>query len=106
MCLNRYDIFQFFPPRVNIILYINNLLNLIIISIGDFGVCTNYHCDYGAHCVQKNGQAHCECPLCGNEFDPICGSDGISYGNLCKLQLEECRHHRNIHLLYKGLCSE
>ncbi|XP_065218165.1 agrin-like isoform X2 [Planococcus citri] len=72
---------------------------------GEHGACSNHHCDHGAQCVQRNGRASCECPVCTNEFDPVCGSDGISYGNLCKLQYEECQHQRTILVLYKGLCN-
>lgn len=40
------------------------------------------------------------------EFNPVCGDDGISYGNECKLKLEACQHHREIKVLNQGLCSE
>lgn len=70
------------------------------------GPCRSHVCDYGAHCVERGGQAECDCPVCPAEFDPVCGSDGISYGNECKLRLEACQHRRDIAILYKGLCSK
>ena len=73
---------------------------------GGSGPCRTHQCDYGSRCVERGGQPACVCPVCPAEFDPVCGSDGISYGNECKLRLEACQHHRDITLLYKGLCSK
>jgi hypothetical protein len=70
------------------------------------GPCSSHVCDYGAHCIERGGRAECDCPVCPAEFDPVCGSDGISYGNECKLRLEACQHRRDIAILYKGLCSK
>ncbi|XP_033609084.1 agrin isoform X4 [Cryptotermes secundus] len=74
-------------------------------SCGATGPCRSHVCDYGAQCVERGGRAECDCPVCPAEFDPVCGSDGISYGNECKLRLEACQHHREIAILYKGLCN-
>lgn len=56
--------------------------------------------------MERAGLPLCECPRCSAEFSPVCGSDGISYGNECKLRLEACQHMRDISVLYNGLCSE
>ncbi|CAG2062807.1 unnamed protein product [Timema podura] len=69
------------------------------------GPCASYTCEFGGLCVERSGKAVCECPVCPAEFDPACGSDGISYGNECKLRLEACQHTRKIDVLYKGLCN-
>lgn len=63
-------------------------------------------CQWGAICAETGGTAICECPTCPAEFQPVCGDDGISYGNECKLRLEGCKHRREIRVLYQGLCSE
>lgn len=70
------------------------------------GACSDHECQYGAICVETFGTAHCECPICPAEFEPVCGSDGISYGNECKLRLEACKHRRDITVLYNGACSK
>ncbi|GIY45046.1 hypothetical protein CEXT_776851 [Caerostris extrusa] len=54
------------------------------------GPCYRYHCDFGAQCVLKGGSATCDCPTCTEEFEPVCGTDGISYTNNCKLRREAC----------------
>ncbi|XP_060515918.1 agrin-like isoform X3 [Cylas formicarius] len=72
---------------------------------GERGPCNEHKCQYGATCVERSGTAHCECPVCPSEFDPVCGSDGISYGNECKLRLEACKHRRDITILYGGPCN-
>ncbi|XP_067005728.2 agrin-like [Anabrus simplex] len=74
-------------------------------ACGGMGPCSTHSCDFGALCVERAGLPLCECPVCPAEFDPVCGSDGISYGNECKLRLEACQHRRDISILYKGLCN-
>ncbi|XP_063914885.1 agrin-like isoform X2 [Zophobas morio] len=72
---------------------------------GEKGPCSEHVCQNGATCVERFGIAHCECPVCPAEFEPVCGSDGISYGNECKLRLEACKHPRDITVLYDGPCN-
>ncbi|CAG9117460.1 unnamed protein product [Plutella xylostella] len=75
-------------------------------ACGSNGVCAGRVCPHGGECVSTGGRGVCRCPRCSNEFAPVCGSDGISYGNRCKLQLEACRHRRAVAVLYEGPCSE
>ncbi|CAG9816696.1 unnamed protein product [Phaedon cochleariae] len=72
---------------------------------GERGPCSDHECQFGAVCVARTGTAHCECPVCPAEFEPVCGSDGISYSNACKLQQEACKHRRGITVLYNGPCN-
>lgn len=34
----------------------------------------------------------------------VCGSDRLSYSNPCHLNAENCKHSRNVSVLYEGLC--
>nr|CAD7261621.1 unnamed protein product [Timema shepardi] len=86
-------------------LVISDDLGRVLCVSGGMGPCASYTCEFGGLCVERSGKAVCECPVCPAEFDPACGSDGISYGNECKLRLEACQHTRKIDVLYKGLCN-
>ncbi|GFU04717.1 hypothetical protein NPIL_519981 [Nephila pilipes] len=72
---------------------------------GEHGPCHTHHCSYGAMCVVKNGQPVCECPTCAEEFEPVCGTDGISYTNPCKLKREACEQKTDIIIAHDGLCN-
>ncbi|GIX69607.1 hypothetical protein CEXT_695391 [Caerostris extrusa] len=72
---------------------------------GNHGPCHTHHCSYGAMCVVKNGQPVCECPTCAEEFEPVCGTDSISYTNPCKLKREACEQKTGHHNRSRGLCS-
>ncbi|GBP15556.1 Agrin [Eumeta japonica] len=73
-------------------------------ACGSNGVCAGRVCPHGGECVSAGGRGVCRCPRCSSEFAPVCGSDGISYGNRCQLQLEACRHRRDVNVLYDGPC--
>nr|P16895.1 RecName: Full=PI-actitoxin-Avd5a; Short=PI-AITX-Avd5a; AltName: Full=Non-classical Kazal-type elastase inhibitor [Anemonia sulcata]1Y1B_A Chain A, Elastase inhibitor [synthetic construct] len=46
-----------------------------------------------------------DCPLiCTMQYDPVCGSDGITYGNACMLLGASCRSDTPIELVHKGRC--
>ncbi|GBN68552.1 Agrin, partial [Araneus ventricosus] len=73
---------------------------------GDTGPCHNYVCSFGAMCVLQNGRPSCECPTCPERFEPVCGSDGMSYTNECKMKREACEQRKEISIAYMGLCSK
>ncbi|KAK1128132.1 hypothetical protein K0M31_003617 [Melipona bicolor] len=55
-------------------------------TCGSRGPCSEKICQWGAICAETGGTAICECPTCPAEFQPVCGDDGISYGNEWTLQ--------------------
>ncbi|XP_076328006.1 agrin-like isoform X3 [Tachypleus tridentatus] len=69
------------------------------------GPCHDFECHSGAMCVVKKEKPVCECPTCSEEFQPVCGSDGILYSNPCKLKKESCERRTNIEIVYDGRCD-
>ena len=76
------------------------------VFLGEAGPCTNYKCEYGGVCVERQGRPVCECPDCPSQRDPVCGDNGLSYDNECLLKAEACRLRRLITMQYKGKCSK
>ncbi|KAG8193223.1 hypothetical protein JTE90_005570 [Oedothorax gibbosus] len=72
---------------------------------GERGPCFQFRCGFGALCVLRAGAPSCECPSCTEEFDPVCGTDGISYTNNCRLRKEACQQKTEIAVAYSGLCT-
>ncbi|XP_068997022.1 agrin isoform X2 [Embiotoca jacksoni] len=69
--------------------------------------CLDKVCDHGAVCVVKNDEPVCECPeACPQTSDPVCGSDGHSYGSPCEMRAMGCALQRAIHIQHKGPCDE
>ncbi|XP_037778316.1 serine protease inhibitor dipetalogastin-like isoform X2 [Penaeus monodon] len=43
--------------------------------------------------------------LCSTDYDPVCGSDGVTYSNLCNLEVADCLSDEDITLAYPGECK-
>ncbi|KAF4147611.1 Kazal-type serine protease inhibitor domain [Phytophthora infestans] len=85
--------------------------------------CENPHVEkaYRGDCVSSNGDTKLnvlevgvsvidapltaeKCnPMCERVYDPVCGSDGITYANLCLLEYAECRNP-NVKMFGPGKC--
>ncbi|XP_019637522.1 PREDICTED: agrin-like isoform X4 [Branchiostoma belcheri] len=69
-------------------------------------LCENVKCGFGATCTVIEGNAMCECDtVCPAEFQPVCGSDGVSYNNMCYLQAESCERQQEIRKVDDRLCN-
>ncbi|KAL1023483.1 hypothetical protein UPYG_G00041350 [Umbra pygmaea] len=79
--------------------------------------CDNFHCKRGKTCTlneEKKPVCVCQepsaCPLSGNDFDHVCGTDNVTYDTSCQLFATKCklegtkRGHR-FHLDYSGPCK-
>lgn len=42
---------------------------------------------------------------CTREYDPVCGSDGKTYSNSCKLRQADCRSWTRITMAHRGECG-
>ncbi|KAK2712126.1 hypothetical protein QYM36_010977 [Artemia franciscana] len=67
--------------------------------------CHSVEC-FGGTCMNINITNHaCLCPICSDESDPVCGSDGKTYNNLCKMNRYACETERKILLKHRGQCN-
>ena len=79
----------------------------VLLPAGSSQVCTHFRCPAGGYCVENAAaQPTCHCPPCGGEWDPVCGSDGVTYTNPCRLRYESCNRNKSLSVVYKGLCSK
>lgn len=75
---------------------------------GEDGACNGFTCEFGSICQIKStdSQPVCECPVCADIYEPVCGSDGITYGNKCSLQREACEQQKVIEIKSEGVCGK
>nr|UST29448.1 agrin [Haliclona caerulea] len=65
-----------------------------------FRKCTNY-----ATCDVKYGKAVCICPtVCTKIYRPVCGTDGQTYSNICRMKVVSCEKGKKIKVAYEGKC--
>ncbi|XP_077787491.1 agrin isoform X2 [Podarcis muralis] len=75
-------------------------------DLGTPSPCLSVECTFGATCVVKNQEAVCECQqVCQSIYDPVCGSDGLTYGNPCELDAMACALRKEIRVKHKGPCD-
>ncbi|XP_064446268.1 agrin isoform X5 [Mirounga angustirostris] len=68
--------------------------------------CLGVQCPFGASCAVKNGEAECVClQACSGVYDPVCGSDGVTYGSPCELEATACALGREIRVARRGPCE-
>ncbi|KAK9392036.1 agrin [Crotalus adamanteus] len=76
-------------------------------DLGKPSPCLSVECQFGATCVVKNQEAICECQqMCQSIYDPVCGSDNLTYSNPCELEAMACALRKEIHMKHKGPCGE
>uniref|UniRef100_A0A452E3K1 Serine peptidase inhibitor Kazal type 4 n=1 Tax=Capra hircus TaxID=9925 RepID=A0A452E3K1_CAPHI len=45
-----------------------------------------------------------ESPVCPQTYDPVCGTDGVTYESECKLCLARIKNRQDIQILKDGKC--
>lgn len=69
-------------------------------------------CGFYGECDVVNGSVTCVCPgsgsrpSCGDEKEPVCGSDGEIYDNLCHLMDASCQQEELIRPALPEICGK
>ena len=70
--------------------------------------CKSLECKFYSYCtVPPSGIATCKCPdpaACGNSRNRVCGTDALSYDNICHLTAAACKRYHEVRVLHAGLC--
>ena len=73
-------------------------------------ICKNTRCPEGQKCVVSIIEGpSCQCPTeedCPRDFEPVCGSDNMTYINLCRMRVEACKKGDTIVMAKKGVCGK
>uniref|UniRef100_A0A5S6QAB5 Agrin n=1 Tax=Trichuris muris TaxID=70415 RepID=A0A5S6QAB5_TRIMR len=82
---------------------------LFVLYKGICDGCENVVCDYYGSCVSRTvGFGECRCPSvedCKMDNETVCGTDGITYLNVCALKQAACKQRAFVMVASKGPCD-
>lgn len=72
--------------------------------------CTETSCEHYAKCeLSVDGSPECVCPSiknCPAVIKAVCGSNGKSYINKCRLMVDSCKKKKKILVDKEGICGK
>ena len=78
-----------------------------LLLFSDSNPCATKECKFHGICYEEAGLGKCGCSRrCEKSFDPVCGSDKVTYPNECTLKVVSCQQRVLITVKSKGICSE
>ncbi|XP_032237897.2 agrin [Nematostella vectensis] len=93
-------------PGFTVALLICASLAPLAVSLLSSSSCANIQCPKHKICEVVNGIASCACSRVCTTQDkgPMCGTNGKTYGNKCRLEIATCKSEGAIQLAYYGPC--
>ena len=68
--------------------------------------CDGVPCGRKRECVVQNDTPVCVCrTICSGREEPVCGNDGVTYGNLCELHRASCLTGRRLYRVSDRSCT-
>lgn len=71
--------------------------------------CEKKYCENNAICIEEPGtiaRTRCVClDSCPSKYEPVCGSNGETFVNECKLRMDSCRRGINLFVRYPSACD-
>lgn len=68
--------------------------------------CEAHYCPFNGECFVSNGVPSCKCiDTCSHAYEPVCGSNGETFINECRLRADSCIRQLNIFTRYVGSCE-
>ena len=65
-------------------------------------------CNFYSKCIPTaDRRALCVCPYCAeNDYNPVCGNDGMSYASYCWMKSASCLKQKMITSVKDKVCGE